>query len=222
MLNLLRKDVFIQKNTLLTAVLSCFFVFVILGHAGANNMFYSWCSVAAFIMAYFFIPQALILDEKNQCEIMLNSLPVTRLEMVTAKYLSIIIVSVSACLIAGVMAWIFNLIPWPWPTGFLKARDFLISFVDISLLAMIYLPLYYKFGWQATRVLNVVLFMMVFFIPGLLKNYILNNQSSQLLLMFKRMLAQPNLFAGMVLAAVLVLLAISYLISLRIYLNKDL
>lgn len=146
---------------------------------------YGFCGLFAFSFAmegaalsattvgvtYILMDQACALDTKNISEIMLNSLPLRRRDIVFAKYLSVFlyaavailsfvfaqgVVSVTGIPVLGVPAPITQ-ISWQELGGALVAMVVLISF---------YYPFYFKLGHQRSKWAGMTLFFfLVFFIP---------------------------------------------------------
>ena len=85
MLNLIIKDIIIQKKTFLYVFLYSIFIsftFSTLKPSGLG--LYVLCPI---ITTYFIITYALTYDDKNKSEIVLNSLPLRRDDIVISKYL---------------------------------------------------------------------------------------------------------------------------------------
>ncbi|MBM7542780.1 ABC-2 transporter permease [Amphibacillus cookii] len=86
MVNLIRRDVILQKKYLLTYIPFIVF-FIIMGSHSALT----------FLVASIFIPfNAFAYDEKAETNILLNSLPYTRKEIIAARYLGAIVYMVLA------------------------------------------------------------------------------------------------------------------------------
>ncbi|MDN6664697.1 MAG: ABC-2 transporter permease [Tetragenococcus koreensis] len=96
MLNLIRKDLIIQKKQLLM-LLPLIAIFAIFGESFSPIFIFSIISV--------FIPMnAYIYDEQAGADFLLNSLPYTRKEIVAARYLgSIFYIPVTIAITAGVL-----------------------------------------------------------------------------------------------------------------------
>lgn len=98
MLNLIRRDAILQKKQLFIFLPFILF-FVVLG---MNPIF-------IFLVASIFIPfNAYAYDEKAETNILLNSLPYTRKEIITARYLGAVIYMVLSIGLASLVMFIFN------------------------------------------------------------------------------------------------------------------
>ena len=80
MLNLIRKDIVLQKGTLLI-LLPVLFLYLLVGKSDI------WVGV---IFCIAIIMQSFALDEKSSTNLFLNSLPYTRKEIVSSKYIAAI------------------------------------------------------------------------------------------------------------------------------------
>ena len=86
MLNLILKDLLVQKKSLLFALGYCFFlVFAFQSLQGAAPI------AATVAVVYLLTQYSFTYEDKNKSETMLNSLPISRRDIVLAKYLSIFI-----------------------------------------------------------------------------------------------------------------------------------
>ncbi|MCG9969458.1 ABC-2 transporter permease [Pelotomaculum terephthalicicum JT] len=85
MLNLILKDILIQKRTIIFALLYGVFIFFAFSKPPFSQCIYS---MGAMGISYILILTALQADFKNNTMVILNSLPVRRSEIVASKYLS--------------------------------------------------------------------------------------------------------------------------------------
>lgn len=100
MFNLIKKDFFIQKTQIgfLVPIIMIFALFI-------KNMHPSFI----FLMAGVFIPlNAYIFDQQTKSNILLNSLPYTRKEIVAARYLGAIVYMILSIILAGVILYVFQ------------------------------------------------------------------------------------------------------------------
>ncbi|PAD21659.1 ABC-2 transporter permease [Terribacillus saccharophilus] len=126
MLNLIRRDFIIQKWQLLVFVLVILF-FVLLGRQDPAFIF---------LLASVIIPiNTIAYDEKAETNILLNSLPYTRSEIIASRYLGTIVFIILATGVTSVLLYVFD-------------RNFSITDIAISsslalLLLSFYLPMSY-------------------------------------------------------------------------------
>ncbi|UUI03924.1 ABC-2 transporter permease [Oceanobacillus jeddahense] len=100
MFNLIKKDVFIQKTQIgfLIPIIMIFAIFIKDIHPAF-----------IFLMASVFIPlNAYIFDQQSKSNILLNSLPYTRKEIVAARYIGAIVYMILSIALAGGILYIFQ------------------------------------------------------------------------------------------------------------------
>lgn len=127
MFNLIKKDVFIQKTQIgfLIPIIIIFAIFT-------KNM----PPAFIFLMAGVFIPlNAYIFDQQSTANILLNSLPYTRREIVNARYIGAMVYMILSIALAGVILSVFQFDYAP--------RDIAIAAGLFCLLAAIAFPLFY-------------------------------------------------------------------------------
>ncbi len=98
MFNLIRRDVILQKRLLLTFIPFISFFIIMDSHPAL-----------IFLVASIFIPfNAYAYDEKVEANVLLNSLPYTRTEIIAARYLGAITYMVLAMGVASLALFVFN------------------------------------------------------------------------------------------------------------------
>lgn len=200
MFNLIRKDIVLQKSTLLI-LLPALLVYLLLNTSSI------WVGI---VFSVVIIMNAFANDEKTSIHMLLNSLPYTRKEIVSSKYIgAFIFMSMVVCII-----FIGNLLIHQEITAW-KDILFMVSLVMVAI--SLFFPFSYKFKSQYMFIASVVFFAIYlvvvnFFIPNL--NDIMR-EFVQVLLTVQT--AQLYLFIAL---AVLMLYACSWLLSIRIYERK--
>lgn len=221
MINLILKDILIQKKTLWFAALYSIFVFFAFSAPMFSQGLYIMGAVA---ISYIFILTAVAYDDKNNSDVILNSLPLKRSSIIMAKYLSIIVfvaLSVGIVGIIGMAIRTFGILPIS--PRLISITDFLGTLISIGILCSLYLPLYYKFGSIRVRIFNIFLFLAVFFIPSYLGEMAAKNQPNEFVLGILTGLKNfPDWLIWLVSSAfTLVTMLISMFISIQIYKRKD-
>jgi hypothetical protein len=177
-------------------------------------------AMGSFAIAYVFFLNAFYTDIKNNADLILNSLPVTRREIVRARYLSAFVFTAIGLLIVGVAGLLLKISPLPLFIDYLGWTGIITSFLCSTVYISICMPLSYKIKMEGIqRIFNVLIFMLIFFIPNLLGKMAKNNE-----LLFIQPLLDYNtlhpwalpLLGVTVIAAMLI---ISYNFTLRIYHN---
>jgi len=125
----------------------------------------------SYVVFLFCVLMPLGFEEQNKSDVILRSFPVNNRDLVIAKYIYTIIIFI---------LWVFVSKIGPIIhlgfIGKLTAESFQIDYIALTagayfLLASIYLPLYFKFGYIKMRFINMVLYLMVILMPNILKKY---------------------------------------------------
>ncbi|NMM64768.1 ABC-2 transporter permease [Clostridium sp. P21] len=214
MLNLILKDVLIQKKYLLVSVLYALF-FTLCFKSNPSMAF----GMIPMMIAYILIAGACGFDDKNKCEIMLNSLPIDRTNLVISKYLSTILFIFIGIALAFTFSTILNFSGFIHMDRLMNLEDVFGATIGTLIMSCLYFPLYFKFGNQKARYVLAGIFMFIFAISIFLTNKIakapisfmayLNNQPDWLIATFIAIIAA-------------ILFLISILLSIKFYINKDL
>ena len=155
----------------------------------------------------------LIIDERYKIELLLTTLPVSRRDIVLSKYLLALVVYIVSFLLYTLLATIgraagYDRIPM------LTMTAASLGFLAISAFNGLTLPLAYRFGAQATRWVSFILFFAIFFGGSFTKQLELSGASLTSL--------GGTGFSLLLIAAGLLISAVSYAITLPIYTKKDL
>ena len=220
MLNLLFKDLLIQKKTFLFALFYIAFLIFVFQKPPMSTAIYPMSTVS---VVYLFTTYASSHDDKNRSEVLLNSLPVRRREIVLAKYLStflyiaIGLVGTTLFMVALGVAGLEFLSRMP------GLQDIAGTLAGAVLLNSIYYPLYFKFGALKVRYFNMLLFLLIFFLPSFLVEYLKSHYSREAVAsLVTAVLNTPGWLQGSAVAVLLLAaLLVSLALSLRIYKNKE-
>lgn len=200
MLNLIRKDLLLQKKTLMI-LLPLLFIYLLLDRSTI------WVGV---LFCIALIMQSFSMDEKPSIQTLLNSLPYTRKEIVSSKYIGACIFAFLIMLTIFIGSFIIHkeIIPW-------EQLLFIVSIVIVFI--SFAFPFSYLFKSQYLMFGFAVLFGLYFiivskFIPDLNDRL---RESVQMILSFDSAL----LYLGVMLSVVL-LYIFSWLLSLYIYNRK--
>ncbi|MFC0525322.1 ABC-2 transporter permease [Pontibacillus salicampi] len=200
MLNLIGKDIVLQKKTLLILLAGlCVYL--------ALDVSSIWVGIVFSIVLY---TNTFALDEKSSTHTLLNALPYTRKEVVSSKYIVAMLFTllVAGAIFIGNLAFHGEIIPWK--------NIFLIIAIALTA-ASIILPFCYKFKSSYLSIGSIVAFglyllIVTFVVPNLNDRIgewtlvVLSSESTQLYLIMA--------------ALVMVLYIFSGLLSIRIYRNK--
>lgn len=199
MLNLIRRDAILQKKQLLIFLPFILF-FVVLGMS----------PVFIFLVASIFIPfNAYAYDEKAETNILLNSLPYTRKEIITARYLGAIIYMVISIGLSSLLMIIFSK---PF-----AMTDIAIGTGLFLLFAALTFPLYQVFKPGSITTVILITFVLS---TGLMR-WIISNAAEHIISItdFIANVSAPALY-GVPTFIILVMYAASWTLSTVIYERK--
>ncbi|GEN34399.1 MULTISPECIES: ABC-2 transporter permease [Aneurinibacillus] len=213
MRSLLMKDIIIQKKMF---VISLIYLAVLFFLQGIYGVYISYGFIA-FVGGFFFIVTANGFDDKSKTDILLNSFPLVRRQIVSAKYLSsFLFILISAGMVAGINVLLYLTL------GADRVRPIGLFELGVAAIAVMhfvsfYFPLYYRFGAQYVRVAIFLLGFAIFFAINFLDTYMEGFVS--LLNIIRELSAEQMMLLAFAEAAVLML--VSWLASLRIYAKKE-
>lgn len=202
MVNLILKDVLIQKKVIL------FYIATIIIYLLADVS----PILIVFVYSLTFINMAFSYDDKDNANILLNSLPYTRMEIVTSKYVGALIFTALFLMITYVGNYLIN----GTGTSFSwKAILLIIGLVMVAISFM--LPIFYKFKRQylviaAGALIGIYLVTIKFLVPNL--NEILRELTQ------KFMTLQETQMYFIAILSIVILYIGSWLLSIRIYTRK--
>lgn len=151
MLNLLMKDIRIQKRFIVLGFVFVGFFFFALGAFEGIPL-----SVPAAIFSHFLIVVASKSDEKNNNGRMLASFPLRRRDIVTSKYIGVLMFMAIAFLLTLLWRTLASVVlpteqlPWFSPKSVLMTIAVLVIFYSI------YFPMFFAFGSRLSQVLDLI------------------------------------------------------------------
>lgn len=218
MINLILKDIIIQKKTVLLSLV--YMIAAIIISSGPVDLgFVTGLIGVTFIL----ITTSSATEDKNNVYILLNSLPIKRSHIVLSKYLSIFVYIIIGTVYYYLAITIINVIGMSPEVSYISFQGIVIAILVVSLLNGIYLPMLFKVGYTKTRTISSILFLSFFFgvsyiidffresenikIIGSIVNFLSNLSSTQL-----------NMIT---IGLTIIVLLISYALSLRFYNNRE-
>jgi len=212
------KDIALQKRQFIFAALYSLFVFV----AFSSSIFSSFVyAMGAIGIAYIMIMTVTSSEEKNDTDIILNSLPLRRWQIVCSKYLSIVVFVGLGLLFMILAGYLFSILHLPAP-GPIHLSDIILAFCSVGLMGSIYFPIYYLLAGKWARTINLFLFLLVFFAPSWIVEYVKGHMSKGEVLRLVQLIVQhADLLYLAGLGLILVLMIVSLWVSIRIYERKD-
>jgi len=200
MFNLIRKDIVLQK-TMLMIMLPVIIVYLILGTSSI------WVGI---LISIVMIMDTFSSDEKTSINLLLNSLPYTRKEIVSSKYIGAIFLT---CVVVFII-FIGNLVIHQEITAW-KELVFIVSVVMVFI-SFIF-PFSYKFKSQYLLFASIVLFAIYLVVI----NFFIPNLFDKIREFVGTLLTLQNAHFYLLIAfLVIVLYACSWLLSIRIYRKK--
>lgn len=215
------KDILIQKKTIIFALLYTIFMWASFSSILPSG--FGLYVMSPILVTYLFITFAVQYDDKNKCEVILNSLPLERTDIVIAKYISSFIFAFIGIICSILVGFIGNTTGMVIFIGYISLLDIVLIIMSISIFSSIYYPVYFKFGVSRIRMFNILIFMFLFFLPTLAIEYIKNNSNNLLVQKYTSFINDTNGFILNFSALIigLIFLLISLMISIRIYNNKE-
>ncbi|SNT03377.1 ABC-2 family transporter protein [Anaerovirgula multivorans] len=170
MFYLVWKDLLLTKkiNVLLLVLYALFISFVAAKMPILPEILYGFCIL---MFVYITTIYSNTYDEKGNSEIVLNSLPIKRKEIVKGKYISVVISNLISgfIIIASTNIFAYGGLDFTVRTaGFI---DIILSFNLVSIIFSLYYPIYFKLGGSKARLLNMLLYFLVFFTPSVLSRF---------------------------------------------------
>ncbi len=213
MLGLILKDLYtVKKSLIYTVVIIAVFGVVYSGSSAA----FSVAGVMASMMVVSIVSTTISYDEFYHWDRYAAALPIARRRIITAKYLLVLIMIVSATLMALAMGWFFGTFLGDgvdWVTLFASVGSSL--FMGIIGAAVV-IPLYYRFGVQQCRFALVA----VYGIPALAVVLWIRLTGAAITEAQLEAIIPKLLLAAPVIC--LAALLVSYLIAVRVYEKKEL
>jgi len=218
MLSLIYKDILIQKKTVLFSFVYIIFIIIAFQNVGPA-MFPA--GIVAF--TYMLVLSACAYEDKNEANIMLNSLPIPRFHVVLAKYLSVLVFLVIGFVCYVIVTTIMQVTALPIKTYPVSLAGILGAVLAVSLINGLYFPVFFKNGYIRSRIFNFLLFFGVFFGITILTDFINENPES---IFIQRIVgwfsAQPDMMiAALMVALISVVLISSLTLSLIFYKKRE-
>lgn len=227
MFNLVWKDLLLLKRYLLFA--SLYGVFALFAFGSMKGAALSSGTIGA---SYMLLIQACAKDDKNKSEVMLNSLPLRRRDIVLAKYLSVFLYAALAILSFLLAQGVVSVTGIPISISQISLEGIVGALVNMIVLISFYYPIYFKLGYLRSNMVGMILFFACFFLPislaqivhglGGVGNPALRNTET----IMQRVVGWLQTQAGWqissyLLALGLILMAASVRLSLRFYSRRE-
>ncbi|MCB2361143.1 ABC-2 transporter permease [Clostridium estertheticum] len=224
MVNLVLKDILMQKKStkdLMIAILLNFTIICILQFLGAASVYI----LTPAIFAISLITSSCGFGERNDVDRMINSLPVSRKEIVISKYLSSFVFLIIGIAITILFTSIIKFSGLSHINRFMNLTDIIIVSIFTVVYICVYLPIYLWLGYLKSQLISKVLNYFIFIcliIIVVMVTLIDNGTAKDSLMNF---VILPNFELYMVISFLccsIILISISIFTSFKVYINKDL
>ncbi|MCB2306779.1 ABC-2 transporter permease [Clostridium estertheticum] len=221
MVNLIIKDILIQKKTIIYALLYAAFMF-----ASFSTIFPSGFGLyvmSPIVITYLYITLAVQYDDKNNSEVILNSLPLKRSDIVISKYISTFVFGIIGIICSTLVGTIGNATVHLKFIGSISLLDIVLVIMSICIFSSIYYPVYFKFGVARMKIFTVLIFMIFFIVPMNAMRYVTKNPNNFFVQKFNLFVNNTSSLTinSVVLTIGLIIFMISLMISIHIYNNKE-
>lgn len=220
MLKLIRKDLLVLKTPIYWTLL---YLLVILLVFFRSPMFSHFMYImAAYSAIYFLIIGVLTAENKNQTDMFMNSLPITRREIILSKYLCMFTLALLILMAAGVLGLMIKFLPLPLHVTFISGMDAAIILLFAAFTLAIVIPMNLRFGFQAAQITLVIIFVPLFLaLPWIRTAYANYHQTGWVQTLIHTATSQPVVLVAAFYGLILLLLLLSMVTSLRIYEARD-
>lgn len=221
MLNLVIKDIVIQKKTFLFVLL--YTIFASAAFSSMKPAGFGLYVLSPMVITYMLITMAVNYDDKNKSEIVLNSLPLKRDDIVIAKYISIFAFGTVGIICSMLIGFIGKSASLPMFTRSISLLDIVSVITSICILGSIFFPVYFKFGVAKMKIFTFLIFMLFFFVPTTVIDYAFKNPNNILVQKFNYFINNTSSLTqnSLILIIALIIFLTSLMVSIRIYNNKE-
>jgi hypothetical protein len=219
MSSLILKDLLIQKKTLGFILGYSLFLCFAFNSPELAGMVYV---MGAMVSSYILFLGACAYETKGSSELVLNSFPLRRKDVVRSRYCSAFVFLFLSLVIIGLGGAVMKGIGLPFPLRYLNWFDVVGVTVSFLLLISFYLPFYFKFGYIRARLVNVLTFLFFFFVPTYVLNYYRENSEKE---WFRQAMVfldnNPAWLIGGLFSVLFLMLLLSYLLSVKFYQARE-
>lgn len=201
MFNLMKKDFILQKRLLIVYIILLIFYL----RADFSIVF------SVVMISSLFVMNSHYYDEKDKANILLNSLPYTKKEIVSSKYIEALLSAVIVILIYFIGQYIVD------SSLVFSFKQIIPCFLGTMLFTAFYLPFFYKFTQQYLLVAFSALVVIGIITARPIQEFVMANFEETIQLL--QNLATIQLY-GIMTILVIFIYVISWLLSIKIYSNK--
>lgn len=218
MYHLIKKDLLMQKRTLALSIIFIIFFTLTLSNIGPAGL-----TVSILGVTYMLALGASALEDKNNSDIILVSLPIKKNTIVFAKYLSIYVFVAYAALLNYFIYLLVDQLNLPINVLPFTFEGLIVAIVAVTLFCSITLPLIFKYGFIKSRMINLIFFF-VFVSGGL--TLVDNISQKETSVFFQRIIDFLSKYSDVQLMLLLmipptIILITSYFLSIFFYNKRE-
>lgn len=162
MLNLLIKDLMLLRKNAWVPLVYSFMVFFLFSKTGSSQMVYV---MGITMISYLMVMYSTAYDDMNKSDLMLNSLPLRRRDIVFERYLSLFVFIMGTSLVMAASGSLIVFTGFIENVRFITLSDVALATFSICFVVFLYLPIYFKLGYLKAKLANFAIFFAVFLIP---------------------------------------------------------
>jgi len=167
MYNLFLKDFYLVRKHLWIAMFYSFMMFFIF-NSQIPEVQGTVYAVGTTMIGYTMIMYSTAYDDKNNSEVLLNSLPISRNKIVLSKYISIFVFAIVGILSMTISGFVLKSLGLLNVSRMLKLEDVIGAITGLCFITFLYLPIYFKYGYIKAKMFNLILFAIAFGGPMLI------------------------------------------------------
>ncbi|MFD1849469.1 ABC-2 transporter permease [Oceanobacillus bengalensis] len=200
MFNLIRKDIVLQKQIIMI-LLPVLLIYLLLDSSSI---------LVGYLFSTIMIMVAFSIDEKSEINILLNSLPYTRKQIVSSKYIGVFIFTFLVVFTIFIGNLIIHKEITPW-------KDILFIFSLVMVFTALILPFSYKFKSQYLLIASPVLFVIYMVVV----TFFIKNLNDKIREFVQALLTSQNSqLYWLIVLSVVAIYVCSWFLSIRIYRKK--
>lgn len=213
MYQLIKKDLLIQKKSVILSLFLIIFFSLYFSKMGAAGL-----TLSVFAVTYMLTLGASAIDEKNNSDKLLISLPIRKVTIVLSKYLSVFVFSLYVILMNYLIRILIHVLHLPVNVIPFTFAGILGSVIAPMLFCSISLPLIFKYGYLKSRMANLLLFFLIVIGGTALVDKALQNYPSLENLLIGKSSVEMIIVT---LIPAVIIFVLSFLLSLSFYKNRE-
>lgn len=217
MYHLIKKDFLVQKRNLKISLLIMLFFTLTFANVGTAGF-----AISVIAITYMLMQGAFAMDDKNNCDRMLISLPIQKNKIVLAKYVSIFVYAFYAIIVNLIIYAVFNIISVPIQGLVFSIESVYGAICGIMLYTSFSFPLLFKLGYHQAKMANFIVFFAAIFGSTYFIDMIMTQQTNFSQQIFQFFTSMSNLeVISITLLPIIIIFILSYFISLNFYRKRE-